>query len=104
VGDTAEQVDLPGVAGLDEGVLGLVAELGGEDGVGFCGVGMLVIWSLLDMMLKVGVGNVPAAAMEKGPWIAPSSSWVMKEGWAAKPTSTWLVFRKRVTYYKNSAC
>lgn len=36
---TAEQVDLPGVAGLDEGVLGLVAELGGEDGVGFCGCG-----------------------------------------------------------------
>lgn len=31
VGHTAEEVDLPGVAGLDEGVFGFVAELGGED-------------------------------------------------------------------------
>lgn len=35
VGHAAEQVDLPGVAGFDEGVFGFVAELGGEDGVGF---------------------------------------------------------------------
>ena len=38
VGDTAEQVDLPGLASLDEGVLGLVAELGGEDLVDLFGV------------------------------------------------------------------
>jgi hypothetical protein len=36
VRDTAEQVDLPGLGGLDESLLGLVAELGGEDGVGLC--------------------------------------------------------------------
>lgn len=30
----AEQVDLPGLAGLDQSLLGLVAELGGEDRVG----------------------------------------------------------------------
>ena len=33
-----EQVDLPGVACLDEGFLGLVAELGGEDLVDLFGV------------------------------------------------------------------
>lgn len=36
VRDTAVEGDLPGLAGLDEGVLGLVAELGGEDLVDFC--------------------------------------------------------------------
>lgn len=36
VRNTAEQVDLPGLAGLDQGVLGLVAELGGEDLVDLC--------------------------------------------------------------------
>jgi hypothetical protein len=36
VGDTAEQVDLPGLASLDEGLLRLVAELGGEDRVDLC--------------------------------------------------------------------
>jgi hypothetical protein len=36
VGDAAEEVDLPGVTGLDQGVLRLVAELGGEDGIGLC--------------------------------------------------------------------
>lgn len=35
VRDAAEQVDLPGLAGLDEGFFGLVAQLGGEDRVGF---------------------------------------------------------------------
>ena len=39
--------------------------------------------------------------MEKGPWIAPSSSWVTKEGWAAKPTSILPVFKKRTTYYRT---
>lgn len=34
--DATVEVDLPGLAGLDEGVLGLVAELGGEDLVDFC--------------------------------------------------------------------
>lgn len=32
----AEQVDLPGLAGFDEGFFGFVAELGGEDLVDFC--------------------------------------------------------------------
>jgi len=36
VSDTAVEVDLPGLAGLDEGVLGFVTELGGEDLVDFC--------------------------------------------------------------------
>ena len=36
VRNTAEQVDLPGLAGLDQSVLGLVAELGGEDLVDLC--------------------------------------------------------------------
>jgi hypothetical protein len=36
VDDAAEQVDLPRLGGLDEGLLGLVAELGGEDRVGLC--------------------------------------------------------------------
>lgn len=35
VGDTAVQVDLPGLASLDEGLLRLVTELGGEDVVDF---------------------------------------------------------------------
>lgn len=35
VSDTAVEVDLPGLAGLDEGVLGLVTELGSEDLVDF---------------------------------------------------------------------
>lgn len=35
--DTAVEVDLPGLAGLDEGVLRLVTELGGEDLVDFYG-------------------------------------------------------------------
>jgi len=34
--DTAVEVDLPGLAGFDEGVLGLVTKLGGEDLVNFC--------------------------------------------------------------------
>ena len=33
VTDTAEQVDLPWLAGLDESLLGLVAKLGSEDRV-----------------------------------------------------------------------
>lgn len=37
VADTAEEVDLPRLSGLDEGILGLVAELGGEDGIDLCG-------------------------------------------------------------------
>lgn len=36
VRDATVEVDLPGLAGLDEGVLGLVAELGGENLVDFC--------------------------------------------------------------------
>lgn len=36
VGDTAVQVDLPGLASLDEGLLRFVTELGGEDVVDFC--------------------------------------------------------------------
>lgn len=35
VGDAAEEVDLPGLGGLDQDALGLVAELGGEDLVDF---------------------------------------------------------------------
>lgn len=38
VNDTAEQVDLPRLAGLDKGALGLVAQLRGEDLVSFCGI------------------------------------------------------------------
>lgn len=34
--DPAEKVDLPGLAGLDESGLGLVAELRGEDLVDLC--------------------------------------------------------------------
>lgn len=36
VGDAAEQVDLPGLTSLDQGALGLVTKLGGEDGVDLC--------------------------------------------------------------------
>lgn len=35
VGDATVEVDLPGLASLDQGSLGLVAELGGEDIVDF---------------------------------------------------------------------
>lgn len=38
VNDTAEQVDLPRLAGLDKGALGLVAQLRGEDLVSFYGI------------------------------------------------------------------
>ena len=69
-----EQVDLPGVACLDEGFLGLVAELGGEDLVDLFGV-----VSRGDMYQMKGM-NLPEAAMDKGPVIPPSSSWVTKEG------------------------
>lgn len=86
MGYTAEQVDLPGVAGLNEGVFGLVAELGGEDVVGFCGCreGYVSVCSLsIEVEVRIVNGNVPAAEMENGPSIAPSSSWVTKEGCAA---------------------
>jgi hypothetical protein len=33
--------------------------------------------------VRIVNGNVPAAEMENGPSIAPSSSWVTKEGCAA---------------------
>lgn len=36
VANTAEEVDLPRLARLDQSVLGLMTELGGEDAVGFC--------------------------------------------------------------------
>lgn len=36
VRNAAEQVDLPRLASLDESLLGLVAELSGEDAVGLC--------------------------------------------------------------------
>lgn len=85
MGDTAVQVDLPGLGSLDEGLLGLVAELGGEDRVDLCvillvmssgsGFGFVRIKALI-----MGLDNVPAAAIEKGPLITPSSSWVTKEG------------------------
>lgn len=35
--------------------------------------------------------------------MAPSSSWVTKEGWALKPTSTWPSFMKRQTYWKRAS-
>lgn len=63
---TAEQVDLPGLAGLDEGSLGLVAELGGEDLVDFCsvslvlfrwGVGFVFSRSEEDATLRTGSSN-----------------------------------------------
>lgn len=85
---TAVQVDLPGLAGFDQGLFGLVAELGGEDLVDFCFVCRESVVLLRGMILsgdymKWGKGfYVPAAAMEKGPLIAPSSSCVTKEGWA----------------------
>lgn len=79
VSHAAEQVDLPRLTSLDQSLLGLVAELGGEDAVGLCFV--LEEFSILK---SCGVGKcyIPAAAMEKGPLIAPSSSWVTKEGCA----------------------
>lgn len=43
VRDTAVEVDLPELAGLDQGVLGLVTELGGEDRVDFCASQMWVL-------------------------------------------------------------
>lgn len=46
MGHTAEQVDLPGVSSLNEGVLGFVAELGGEDGVDFWILLVLWLWGL----------------------------------------------------------
>ena len=36
VRDATVEVDLPGLAGLYQGVFGLVAELGGENLVDFC--------------------------------------------------------------------
>ena len=36
VSNTAVEVDLPGLAGLAEGLLGLVTELGGENLIDFC--------------------------------------------------------------------
>lgn len=71
VGDAAEEVDLPGVTGLDQGVLGLVAELGGEDGVGLCRRSinnMPITCGMKGEKCRLGRGgNLPAAAMEKGP-------------------------------------
>jgi len=46
VRNTAEQVDLPRLAGFDQGFLGLVTELGGEDLVDLCNT-----W--LDMLGRV---------------------------------------------------
>lgn len=63
MGDTAEQVDLPGLASLDQSLLGLVAELGGEDGVDLCGDSLISVCSN-----QVTFGRyLPAAAIEKGP-------------------------------------
>lgn len=46
--DTAEKVDLPGLAGLDESVLGLMAELSGENLVDLCGLVSLRTYQLRD--------------------------------------------------------
>lgn len=74
---TTEEVDLPPLAGLGQDILGLVAELGGED--------VVDLWGTLGHF-DLGVcgkgewGREPAAEMEKGFWIAASSESVMKEG------------------------
>lgn len=46
--DAAEKVDLPGLAGLDEGVLGLMAELSGENLVDLCRLVSLRTYQLRD--------------------------------------------------------
>lgn len=75
VANATEQVDLPGLSGLDESLLGFVTKLGGEDLIDLC-------WKLAVQLAfrKSGSVNIPEAAIEKGPWMAPSSSWVTKEG------------------------
>ena len=75
VGDAAVQVDLPVLAGLGEDILGLVAQLGGEDLVDFL--------SLVSITYRVKrMDNSPEAQMDRGPETAPSSSSVTNEGWA----------------------
>lgn len=54
VGHAAEQVDLPWVTGLNEGVLGFMTELGGEDGVDFWI--LLVLW-LFGLKVKEHTGS-----------------------------------------------
>ncbi len=75
VGDAAVQVDLPVLAGLGEDILGLVAQLGGEDLVDF-----LSLVSITDRLKRIT--NSPEAQMDRGPETAPSSSSVTNEGWA----------------------
>lgn len=69
VGDAAEQVDLPRLAGLDEDTLRLVAQLSGEDLVDFYGSYCQYIPTDTPL-LRVDVRewlNIPAAAIERGP-------------------------------------
>lgn len=75
VGDAAVQVDLPVLAGLGEDILGLVAQLGGEDLVDF-----LSLVSITDRLKRIT--HSPEAQMDRGPETAPSSSSVTNEGWA----------------------
>jgi hypothetical protein len=100
MGDAAEQIDLPGYTSLTQSFFRLVTEFGGKNGVGRWKSGYIRAM-VLYAQTYLEVVNLPAAAMEKGTWIALSSSWVMNEGWAAKPTSILLVFKKRATYCKS---
>lgn len=75
--DSAEEVDLPGLASFDQSILGLMAELGGEDLVDFYREKKKKKRKNISFgffFLSTGNFNSPAAAMENGPWIAPSSS------------------------------
>lgn len=56
VNDTAEQVNLPGLAGLDKNILGLVAELRGEDLVDFYVTKSLVYAKMFTNMPLFRVG------------------------------------------------
>lgn len=77
VGNTAVEVDLPGLAGLAQGFLRLVTELGGEDLVDFCR--RVRYW--FEEKREINWGWViPEAAMDRGPVTPPSSSWVTNEG------------------------
>lgn len=73
---TAEQVDLPRLTSLYQRFLGFMTELRREDRVGFCHAD----GAISSRFVETSQEHLRAAAIEKGPWMAPNSSWVINEG------------------------